>query len=77
MIPRSRHSMTWAARTLYILCYARLWFAMRLLYIVFILSIAALLWAAFAIARIVRGHGQTAEGTALSLRGDPPDDARS
>jgi hypothetical protein len=50
---------------------------MRLLYIVFILSIAALLWAAFAIARIVRGHGQTAEGTALSLRGDPPDDARS
>ena len=43
---------------------------MRFLYVVFIVSIAALLWAAYAIARTVRRHGQGAQGSVLNLRDD-------
>jgi hypothetical protein len=43
---------------------------MRFLYVVFILSTAALLWAAYAIARTVRRHGRQAQGPTLSLRLD-------
>jgi hypothetical protein len=43
---------------------------MRFLYVVFILSTAALLWAAYAIARTVRRHGREAQGATLSLHLD-------
>ncbi len=48
---------------------------MRLLYAVFIFSIAALLWAAYAITRFVQSHRHGGQG-GLNLRGDRRDDAR-
>jgi hypothetical protein len=51
------------------ICYSYVSVCMRLLYVVFIVSIAALLWAAYAIARTVRRHGQGA-GSTLNLRED-------
>ena len=44
---------------------------MRLLYFVFIVSIAALLGAAFAIVRSVRAHTQGAGSAAVDLSEDP------
>ena len=41
---------------------------MRLLYVVFIISMAALLWAAYAIARAVRTYDRAAQASTLSLR---------
>lgn len=48
---------------------------MRLLYVVFIFSIAALLWAAYAISRSVQSHRHGVQGE-LSLGSEPRDDAR-
>ena len=46
---------------------------MRLLYVAFIVSTVALLWAAYAIARSVSRHKREAQGSALSLRGPSQD----
>jgi hypothetical protein len=47
---------------------------MGFLYAVFIVSIAALLWAGYAMVRTVRGHGRPSRPSALNLRGDPLDE---
>ena len=51
---------------------------MRLLYVVFVASIAALLWAALGIARLVRGHqrGKQVGQPSLSLLKQPVDPAQ-